>query len=274
MNTYVNVIKTAVLGDSLKYTGDTYTGRYQNGKEYPVIKVGDRLTITDDAGMNPPPWWGNGRFTFDLVKADTDTLFGDMSREEQIELMTAHLDGKTVEYKFRGVWNAATFPSWKPTVAYRLFMTEEEKEIKELTEKLAVFKSDMITAQGQMNRLNNGGGLDFDCMSREAQGALLLAHHNGERIQFKSGWLSPFITLDEGVTPEWDNDTVYRVEPTEVAELKVKIDRLTTDSNVVQSRLDDLTKPADEPVEEEAMPVFLGGSFGARTATMSSTATW
>lgn len=263
MNTYVNVIKTAALGDMLRYTGPSYRGRYENGKDYPVIDVDGRLTIEDDAGQNPPPWWGSTRFTFELVKADTDTLFGDMSREEQIELMSAFLDGKTIEYKFRSVWRTATSPAWAKGSAYRLFMTEEEKEIKELTEKLAVFKSDIVKANGEMNRLNNAGGRDFDCMSREAQGALLLAHHNGERIQFKSGWLASFITLDEGVTPEWDNDTVYRVEPTEVAELKVKIDRLTTDSNATQSRLDDLTKPADEPVEMEVTEMRVRQSVSA-----------
>lgn len=273
MNTLLNVLSTASVGDMVKFTGSVGTGRlFTNGKDYPVISKDGRLTIEDNMGTTPPSWWDNPRYTFELVKADPATLFGDMSREEQIELMSAFLDGKSIEFKLCGIWRPATSPSWSKDSAYRLFMTEEEKEIKELTEKLAVFKSDIVKATGEMNRLNNAGGRDFDCMSREAQGALLLAHHNGERIQFKSGWLASFITLDEGVTPEWDNDTVYRVEPTEVAELKVKIDRLTTDSNVTQSRLDDLTKPADEPVEDETP--FTGAFHGVSVSTMSSTATW
>lgn len=257
MNTLLNVLSTASVGDMVKFTGSVGTGRlFTNGKDYPVISKDGRLTIEDNMGTTPPHWWDNPRYTFELVKADTGTLFGDMSREEKIELMTAHLDGKTIEMKYDFGWRVNTSPSWSPSIAYRLFMTEEEKEIKELTEKLAVFKTDIVKATREMNRLNNANGSDFDCISREAQGALLLAHHNGERIQFKSGWLDSFITLDEGVTPEWDNDTRYRVEPTEVAELKVKIDRLTTDSNATQSRLDELTKPTTAIVSLELADVW------------------
>ncbi|AUR96971.1 coil containing protein [Vibrio phage 1.253.O._10N.286.45.B12] len=251
MNTILNVLKTAAVGDMLKYTGTAGTGRlFTVGKDYPVVETSDgRLSIVDNQGMNPPAWWDHPRYTFELIKkAETPTVFGDLSRDEQIKLMSAKLDGKDIEFFNKGLrdWSPIVRPSWAPEYAYRIHRTAEEIEMDELREKLEVFNKQISGKQGEMNRLNNAGGRDFDCLSREQQGALLLAHHNGERIQYKSGWLSTFVTFDEGVTPEWDDDTVYRVEPAEVASLKVEIDHLSSERDTVQARIDDLNKPVVE----------------------------
>lgn len=274
MNTILNVLKTAVVGDMLKFTGSVGTGRlFTVGKEYPVVEADGRLTIEDNMGNNPPPWWDNARYTFELIKATpTPTVFGDLSRDEQIKLMSAKLDGKDIEFFNKGLrdWSPIVRPSWAPEHAYRIHRTAEEIEMDELREKLEVFNKQISGKQGEMNSLNNGGGLDFDCLSRERQGALLLAHHNGERIQYKSGWLSTFVTFDEGVTPEWDDDTVYRVEPAEVATLKVEIDHLSSERDAVQARIDELNKPTEV---EESEVTFEPFSMPTRKVAFSTTST-
>lgn len=246
MLTFHEVIKQTMPGDKIRVVASagSWTNRWPVGDEF---EVGEGVRpVADKLGGQPGRFWSNPHVKFEKVVSEVDAFIPlkDMPFPEVAALMKAHNEGQTI--KVRGEmtdWIVTSDPDWDGKLQYALAKTPEQIREEELLAMLESIDEKLIEARENLSNLNEPSWLDdqWRHMWRDAKGSLLLHSHNGGSIQFRRD--HSWITLADGVKPEWHDEAFYRKTPTNVIDAENNIAELNDQRNNTQHELNELRAP-------------------------------
>lgn len=249
MKTFRDVLKECVAGDEIRcvaVTAARWESNWTVGKTY---KVNDGFPVVfDDRGMRPGRFWSNPAVMFEKVVTSTFKPLKDLPLPEVAALVKAHNDGQAIKFRDGHMarhgdndWLLTSDPDWDGDLEYALAKTPEQIREDELVAKLEKLDAETVKVLDTIRDLNEGRRWDtkWGEMTRKVQGEFLLKSHEGASFQFRNDG-HDWITLLDGVKPEFEDSSYYRQTPARVIELQNRKHELNDERNEVQNELNSL----------------------------------
>ena len=258
--TFDDLIKDCVVGDTIMCVSSVTRGGalYTEGKEYTIVE-GDWSTLPtfiDDRG-NYVPRIEDRPFRIPLddkfVKMNSvpvpvptpPAMFGELSRDEKIELMTKWVDGAEVEINIDGDWRSVNYPMWGSESVYRAGKSQRELEIEELLAedaKLDDEDTELFTRWGDVR--SSIPQTTWGAMDNAERAKLILALNEDKTVMkyevcwMLSGWTT--LTVFNKKVFRFNDNTAYAVKPAELIELEEKRSAIEVRQGKIYDRLVEL----------------------------------